>query len=315
MQKKAAYVRRTAKMDSKRTTVGRREKRRFVQLLICLIIFLIVIIGKGNIPKDTLQYIHTNADFKGALSELGEAVSKGEPILQAFGTMFLNVFSQDEQVRESVQIANITHTGVGVQSAVRELSKKPDRNVILSRLGVQVEAIEADLLKDEEGMEKQVEPELLQSVEEYVGPELPENATMEYVALELDEIVTPVMGEITSLYGYRDHPINGEYLFHTGVDLAADSGTPIAAFAAGKVDYIGESDAYGLYLQIEHGNGITTFYCHCKEICVRKGETVSAGQIIALVGDTGNATGAHLHLELERNGVLLNPAYYIQIIE
>ncbi len=84
------------------------------------------------------------------------------------------------------------------------------------------------------------------------------------------------------------------------------------AFADGTVDFIGESEAYGLYIQLDHGNGVKTFYCHCSALYAQKGEEISAGQTIAAVGDTGNATGPHLHLEIKRDGVLLNPVYYIE---
>ena len=135
---------------------------------------------------------------------------------------------------------------------------------------------------------------------------------MEYYDLGLTETVTPVQGELSSSYGYRNHPLDGSNSFHKGVDLAADQGTPVAAFAAGTVDFIGESDAYGLYIQLNHGNGITTFYCHCSELLAQKGERVEVGQTIAKVGNTGRTTGSHLHLELKRDGVLLNPVYYIE---
>ena len=135
---------------------------------------------------------------------------------------------------------------------------------------------------------------------------------MEYFNLNVSNLTVPIKGEITSGYGYRNHPVDGEYSFHTGIDVAADIGAPIAAFADGTVDFIGESEAYGLYIQLNHGNGITSFYCHCNDLFARKGESVTGGQVIASVGDSGNATGPHLHLELKREGVHLNPVYYIE---
>jgi murein DD-endopeptidase MepM/ murein hydrolase activator NlpD len=135
---------------------------------------------------------------------------------------------------------------------------------------------------------------------------------MDYYDLGLSETVTPVLGTLTSSYGYRDHPVSGEYLFHAGVDLAAQTGTPVQAFAAGTVEYIGESDAYGLYIQVDHGNGVKTFYCHCSALYAQKGEQVALGQTIAAVGQTGNATGPHLHLEVKLDDVHLNPIYYVE---
>ena len=84
------------------------------------------------------------------------------------------------------------------------------------------------------------------------------------------------------------------------------------AFAGGVVDYIGDSPVYGLYLQIKHAGGLTSFYAHCSELCVQPGQTVAAGETVALSGATGNATGPHLHFEMKLNGTLLNPLYYIE---
>ena len=71
---------------------------------------------------------------------------------------------------------------------------------------------------------------------------------------------------------------------------------------------MGENDDHGLYFQIDHGNGIKSFYAHCSRICVTTGQTVSAGEKVAEVGSTGNSTGPHLHLELAENGVPTDPA-------
>ena len=117
---------------------------------------------------------------------------------------------------------------------------------------------------------------------------------------------------VSSASGWREHPIEGGEKFHAGVDLAAPSGDPIGAFADGVVDYIGESPAYGLYLQLRHDGGVTSFYAHCSKLCVQQGQTVTLGEKIAEVGDTGETTGAHLHFELRLDGELLNPLYYIE---
>ena len=107
--------------------------------------------------------------------------------------------------------------------------------------------------------------------------------------------------------------MDGEEKFHNGVDLAVNTGTQVKAFADGVVDYIGDDpDQYGLYLQISHANGVKSFYAHCSQLLVSQGQTVKAGDTVALSGDTGNTTGPHLHLELRFNGVRINPIYYIE---
>ena len=106
--------------------------------------------------------------------------------------------------------------------------------------------------------------------------------------------------------------MDGGEKFHNGVALGGNTGTAVCAFAAGTVDYIGDSPIYGLYVQVRHAGGLTSFYAHNSKLCVQQGQTVAAGEKIAESGDTGNATGPHLHFELKLNGTLLNPAYYIE---
>ena len=101
---------------------------------------------------------------------------------------------------------------------------------------------------------------------------------------------------------------------HEGIDIAAESGTGILAFADGKVNYIGESDAYGMYLQLQHDNGVTTFYAHCSELCVQKGERVKQGDLVARVGNTGVSTGPHLHFEVKKDGEFLDPKPYVEYL-
>ena len=86
------------------------------------------------------------------------------------------------------------------------------------------------------------------------------------------------------------------------------------AFASGTVEYIGQNDSYGLYLQIDHGNGVKSFYAHCSKLLVQKGQPVKIGETVALVGSTGTATGPHLHLELKYQKMHVNPAYYVDFL-
>lgn len=94
--------------------------------------------------------------------------------------------------------------------------------------------------------------------------------------------------------------------------MAVNTGTAVQAFADGTIDYIGDSPEYGLYLQISHANGVKSFYAHCSELLVSQGQSVQAGDTVALSGDTGNTTGPHLHFEMKLNGVRINPIYYIE---
>ena len=112
----------------------------------------------------------------------------------------------------------------------------------------------------------------------------------------------PVAGTITSPQGYRTDPITGEISYHSGADIAVPEGTPILAAADGTVTIANATDSwggsYGYYVKIDHGGELTTLYAHCSRICVTVGQEVKSGQVIAYVGHTGRATGAHLHFEV-----------------
>lgn len=117
-----------------------------------------------------------------------------------------------------------------------------------------------------------------------------------------------VTGEITSGFGPRIHPITHDLRFHTGVDLRAATGAPIHAAAGGVVIEAGRRGGYGNTVEIDHGHGTTTLYAHASAVLVEKGQRVEPGQTVALVGQTGQATGPHLHFELRRNDHPINPS-------
>ncbi|MEM9767616.1 MAG: peptidoglycan DD-metalloendopeptidase family protein [Cyanobacteria bacterium P01_D01_bin.71] len=128
------------------------------------------------------------------------------------------------------------------------------------------------------------------------------------------EFVFPlaIPSPITSLFGWRIHPIFGDRRFHTGTDLGAPEGTPVVATQDGEVhvaDYLG---GYGLIVILRHAeDSLETRYAHLSRILVRPGETVKQGEVVGLVGSTGNSTGPHLHFELReltaQGWILLNP--------
>lgn len=118
---------------------------------------------------------------------------------------------------------------------------------------------------------------------------------------------------ITSGFGEREDPISGQDAVHSGIDLAADSGSEIYAALDGKVEAADYSNYYGNYLVLSHGSVYTTLYGHCQKLLVGKGEQVKKGQKIALVGSTGRSTGPHLHFEISVSGRRVNPAKYINL--
>ena len=120
--------------------------------------------------------------------------------------------------------------------------------------------------------------------------------------------VTPVSGMISSRFGVSSRRRSST---HTGLDIACPSGTSIKAVADGTVSSVTSGGAYGNLLKIDHGNGVETWYAHCSAIYVKEGKTITAGDVVAAVGSTGNSTGPHLHLEVRINGTPVNPQNYL----
>ena len=121
----------------------------------------------------------------------------------------------------------------------------------------------------------------------------------------------PIMGRITSPFGWRQHPITKRRDFHTGVDIKANRNDPIKAAGSGKIAYSGWMGGYGKVIVIEHSNGQSTLYAHCSSLLAGKGANVTSGQLIAKVGTTGRSTGPHLHFEVRNGKSPVNPIKYL----
>ncbi|MBR1802549.1 MAG: M23 family metallopeptidase [Clostridia bacterium] len=118
----------------------------------------------------------------------------------------------------------------------------------------------------------------------------------------------PISGIITSRFGSRE---SIRSYAHTGLDIAAPYGTDIKAAATGTVKWAGDKGSYGNLVIVDCGNGVEIYYGHCSKLYVTKGQTVTAGDVIAAVGSTGHSTGNHLHFEIRVNGSQVNPQNYI----
>jgi len=122
----------------------------------------------------------------------------------------------------------------------------------------------------------------------------------------------PVNGAVTSPFGYRVHPILGVRKLHTGIDITAASGAPIAASAAGTVILAQTYGGYGRAVVIDHGGGLTTLYAHQSQIAVSVGQIVGRGALVGYVGCSGSCTGPHLHYEVREDGVPVDPLSYLR---
>ncbi len=123
--------------------------------------------------------------------------------------------------------------------------------------------------------------------------------------------VWPVRGWVTSPFGNRTSPFSGILKFHEGMDIAAQTGTPVVAPADGVVIKAGFSTGYGNMVEISHGYGLKTIFGHNSRLNVKAGQRVKRGDVISYVGDTGSSTGPHLHYEVRSNGLPVNPVKYM----
>ena len=125
------------------------------------------------------------------------------------------------------------------------------------------------------------------------------------------QFMWPCNGPITSYYGWRTHPIFGTPKYHSGMDIAVDSGTPIHAADSGTIVYSGWLGGYGNCVMIDHGGGLVTLYAHNSALNVGEGQYVSKGAVVAYAGSTGYSTGPHCHFEVRLHGELTEPLNYL----
>jgi len=122
----------------------------------------------------------------------------------------------------------------------------------------------------------------------------------------------PIEGRVTSSFGEREDPINGEGAFHSGIDIAAAYGSPVRAAADGDVMGASMGNGYGREITIDHGHDVLTVYGHLSSMVVVPGQHVTRGQVIGYVGQSGRSTGPHLHYEVRLHMVAVNPHKYLR---
>lgn len=124
---------------------------------------------------------------------------------------------------------------------------------------------------------------------------------------EGSKFIWPVRGAITSGFGMRRDPFKNILIFHSGIDIRGDEGDPVLSAADGKVSYTGWTNIFGNFILVKHDDDLVSLYGHLSSINVKKGESVKQGSLIGKVGSTGRSTGPHLHFEVRKNNVPVNP--------
>ena len=217
------------------------------------------------------------------------------------GTQYYKYYAVTVDKEEKVYLASLTEA----EQAIEKLKDKNSNNK--DKLGV-IEKYATELTEFstiDKTVDKLYEKKVVKTYSVGVAA-TGMNTSSKVVDLGIS-LIRPVSGTVTSRFGGRW----GKN--HKGVDIGAPKGTTIVAAAAGTVtvSQYGYSGGYGNYIILSHGNGIQTLYAHCTSLLVNVGQTVSQGQAIATVGNTGNSYGNHLHLEVRVNGVAQNPQNYV----
>ena len=300
----------------RRETLSFGEKRRLAQLVACGSIFVLLVAVKLLLPGRMAQMnarltgmLEQNIDVQGVFSAVGRAVSGEADVSVALQDMYQAVFEPQESpaVEASAPAGPLRafRTGTGSSDGWLDLPTAETEETGQAA-GTDPEAETAETAA-QGGAEASTLAYVL-----YSDRNLPDNVCLEQALLGFD-YCTPVMGTLTSDFGYREHPVQGEERFHYGLDIAAAAGTEISCFADGTVTAVGESSSYGKYITVSHGGGFSTLYAHCSRILAASGASVKEGDAIAKVGETGVATGPHLHFELHQGSQYLNPIYYVSL--
>lgn len=258
--------------------------------------------------EEITEFVQLDGDYGSVFASLGlRLADEGRELATFLG------LKQDEPAPEPEPTATYLYSE---RPTIQET-----RSMALSLVTTRIE------VKPEKQASEPVEPEPTEQEPEPIAPavaafherqaefaeyELPANVSLSAQPLPF-AYVTPVSGLSSSGFGYRLHPIAGVVKYHYGTDFAAYSGTDIYAFAGGTVAAAGEEATFGNYLIIDHGDGYRSLYAHCSRLMVAEGATVAAGDLIALVGATGQVTGPHLHFELMQGESYLNPEFYLAV--
>lgn len=228
----------------------------------------------------------------------------------ASGTTYYKMYALVENGEEKMYVSNLQDA----ENVVNQLKEKNSTNKesisIVQKYETEnkeftsIEECVSKLYKEEQTVK--VASEKVTTSSNITKVKTASNTSSKSVANLGIKLITPTQGVITSRFGIRARDN------HKGIDIGAPKGTPIKAAASGTVIHSANvNDGYGKYVIISHSNGVTTYYAHCSELLVSKGEKVQQGQVIAKVGSTGISTGNHLHFEVRVNGVAQNPQNYV----
>ncbi len=296
------YEGRKRRYSSGRRTGGKKEKSGGGFLSFCLWA-LFIALAVGVFFPEAAEKVRqkardlVGADYGGAVRVFGEGLGEGKGIAAAAKEAFARAFGESG----GADTPDVENPG--------------DSELVNSGEGEALPAINPDedkVFEDEPTDEKDAVAAFMASLGEFSELDVPERATYEMPELPI-ELSVPVSGVISSRFGYRRAPSDGQVRFHYGLDLAAEEGRDVLCAADGVVTAVGDSTTYGLYVIVKHDSGAETIYAHLSGTDVEDGQSVLSGDKLGTVGATGNATAPCLHFELLIDGRYVNPEYYLKL--
>jgi len=294
---------------SERASTAKQFELSWPKFLAAVAAFFIVMLFAVSVSLALLTEFYENleiASLSKVNTQLNSELTALESKLQHIQTQVKKLEQEDDELRLVANLPEIDpdERTVGIGGVMNVSYDMPG-----SGGGTQVEKVYGyqELLAS---IERRVE--LTKRSRERIRSKLEQNNKM----MKHTPSIRPLIdGRITDRFGMRLHPIIEKLKRHPGIDIAAERGTEVFATAAGTVDRVVTeykvNRSYGKYIIIDHGYGIKTLYGHLSKVMVREGQRVDRRNPIGLVGDTGRATGPHLHYEVRKDGKLEDPLKYI----
>lgn len=221
----------------------------------------------------------------------------------------LEEMMEDKQIELAKYEANISETETMTSEYEQQIADQ--EALVEDLLEKERQRIEEEERKRKEEEERKRKEEEERRKQEALANQNSNNNTNTSVSTEGYLWPVPSSGRITCGFGYRNSPTAGASTYHKGLDIGASSGSNIVATKSGTVVTASYNVAAGNYIMISHGNGVYSVYMHCSKLLVSVGESVSRGDVIALVGSTGVSTGPHLHFGISVNGSYIDPSKYV----
>ena len=263
----------------------------------------------GNTENQNVAFtqIDSMPEYKLCLLKRGITTNDDEVFAKITnqGVTYYKYYAILDENEEKLYVADFATA----EAVVEKLKTKESNNIkdisIIEKYGTEL----ATLTGTDDAVSKlyEAKPIIVASTPPIKKTSVSRNMSHQNVPISI-ALARPVSGTITSRFGSISKVRTGA---HTGLDIAAKTGTPITAAASGTVTYSAYQGALGYLVKISHGDGLETYYGHCSKLYVKAGQYVNQGDTIAAVGSTGNSTGPHLHLEVRLNGVAYNPQNYV----